>query len=64
MTNDLATEAAKLSPPAIVSTLTLGGVALSQWVLAATLIYTVLQIILLIPKAVQFIRKVRNASDH
>lgn len=42
--------AAKTAPPVAVSIFTLAGHPLQDWVLIATLVYTVLQIILLWPK--------------
>lgn len=40
--------AAKVAPPATIGALTFAGVDLSQWVLLATLVYTLLQITFLI----------------
>lgn len=50
MTNhhDIANEAAKAAPAVTVGGLTLFGVGLSDWVLLATLIYTVLQVFFLL----------------
>lgn len=50
MTNhhDIANEAAKAAPAVTVGGLTLFEVALSDWVLLATLIYTVLQVFFLL----------------
>ena len=42
--------AAKTAPPVAVSLFTLAGHPLQDWVLMATLVYTVLQIILLWPR--------------
>ena len=42
--------AAKTAPPVVVSAFTLAGHPMQDWVLLATLVYTVLQIILLWPK--------------
>ena len=44
---------AKLSPPVIVSGLTLGGVQLQDWLVMVTLLYTVIQIIIALPKLKQ-----------
>lgn len=44
---------AKASPPVAVSGLTLVGVQLQDWLIIATLIYTVIQIIILLPKLKQ-----------
>lgn len=46
--HELATEAAKAAPALTVGGLTLFGVGLSDWVLLATMIYTVLQITFLL----------------
>lgn len=62
-TRDTLIEASKASPPVAVGGLSLAGVSLSDAVLAATLIYTVLQIYFLlrdkwyIPRKVQHGRK-------
>ena len=42
--------AAKVSPPVIVSGLTVAGVQLQDWLIMATILYTVIQIIILLPK--------------
>lgn len=44
---------AKASPPVVVSGLTLGGVQLQDWLILATILYTVIQIIILLPKLKQ-----------
>jgi hypothetical protein len=46
--NDLAASAAKVMPPVSISVATLLGLGLSDWLLVATIIYTVLQTIFLI----------------
>ena len=51
---------AKVSPPVVVSGLTLGGVQLQDWLIIATLIYTVIQIIILLPKLKQSFSDWRN----
>ena len=51
---------AKVSPPVVVSGLTLGGVQLQDWLIIATLIYTVIQIIILLPKLKQSFNDWRN----
>ncbi|WP_221795926.1 hypothetical protein [Aquisediminimonas sediminicola] len=43
----------KASPPIAVVAATLGGLSLQDWVLATTLFYTVLQIILLIRRTLK-----------
>jgi len=40
---------AKTSPPVVVSGLTLSGVQLQDWLILATILYTVIQIIILLP---------------
>lgn len=40
--------AARLAPPVAVSGLTLFGISMSEWVLLATLIYTIIQIYILL----------------
>lgn len=46
--SDILQEAYKAGPPATVATLTLAGVALQDWVLLATLGYTILQLYFLL----------------
>ena len=41
---------AKTSPPVVVSGLTLAGVQLQDWLILATILYTVIQIIILLPE--------------
>ena len=41
---------AKVSPPIAVSGLTLAGVQLQDWLIMTTLLYTVIQIIIALPK--------------
>lgn len=57
---DLFAAAAKASPPLTVSGLAVVGVSLHEWVLIATLIYTVLQILLLVRN---FIKNRRGDVD-
>jgi len=45
--------ATKASPPLAVTAATLGGMSLQDWVLIATLLYTLLQIVLLIRRALK-----------
>ena len=45
--------AIKTSPPVIVSGLTLGGVQLQDWLIMVTILYTVIQIIIALPKLKQ-----------
>ncbi len=44
---------AKTSPPVVVSGLTLAGVQLQDWLIMVTLLYTVIQIIIALPKLKQ-----------
>ena len=44
---------AKTSPPVVVSGLTLAGVQLQDWLIMTTILYTVIQIIILLPKLKQ-----------
>ena len=44
---------AKTSPPLVVSGLTLAGVQLQDWLILATILYTVIQIIILLPELKQ-----------
>lgn len=59
--NEIAGEITKAAPPVSVAGLGLAGVSLNQWVLIATLIYTVLQIVWFIYS--KFIRGERNGSE-
>ena len=49
----LSMAAAKVSPPVIVSGLTVAGVQLQDWLIMATILYTVIQIIIALPKLKQ-----------
>lgn len=49
----LSVAAAKVSPPIIVSGLTVAGVHLQDWLIMATILYTVIQIVILLPKLKQ-----------
>jgi len=44
---------AKTSPPVVVSGLTLAGVQLQDWLIMATILYTVIQIIIALPELKQ-----------
>lgn len=46
----LSVAVAKASPPIAVSGLTLAGVQLQDWLIMATILYTLIQIIILLPK--------------
>lgn len=65
MTNhsEIATEAARAAPAVTVGGLTLFGVALSDWVLLTTLVYTVLQLYFLLRDKWYLPRKARNDSS-
>ena len=51
---------AKTSPPVVVSGLTLAGVQLQDWLILATILYTLIQIIILLPKLKQSFKEWRN----
>ena len=51
---------AKTSPPVVVSGLTLVGVQLQDWLILATILYTLIQIIILLPKLKQSFSEWRN----
>ena len=51
---------AKTSPPVVVSGLTLAGVQLQDWLIMATILYTVIQIIIALPKLKQSFKEWRG----
>ncbi len=51
--NGLSMAAIKTSPPVIVTGMTLAGIQLQDWLIIATLLYTVIQIIIALPKLKQ-----------
>ena len=51
--NGLSMAAIKTSPPVIVTGVTLAGVQLQDWLIMATILYTVIQIIIALPKLKQ-----------
>jgi len=51
---------AKVSPPVIVSGLTVTGVQLQDWLIMVTLLYTVIQIIIALPKLKQSFKEWRG----
>ena len=51
--NGLSMAAIKTSPPIIVTGVTLAGVQLQDWLIMATILYTVIQIIIELPKLKQ-----------
>ena len=56
----LSMAAIKTSPPVVVSGLTLAGVQLQDWLIMATILYTVIQIIIELPKLKQSFKEWRN----
>lgn len=56
----LSVAAAKVSPPVIVSGLTVAGVHLQDWLILATILYTLIQIIILLPKLKQSLSEWRK----
>ncbi len=56
----LSMAAIKTSPPIIVSGLTLAGVQLQDWLIMATILYTVIQIIIALPKLKQSFKEWRG----
>ena len=51
--NGLSMAAIKTSPPIIVTGMTLAGIQLQDWLIMATILYTVIQIIIELPKLKQ-----------
>ena len=56
----LSMAAIKTSPPVIVTGMTLAGVQLQDWLIMATILYTVIQIIIELPKLKQSFKEWRN----
>lgn len=56
----LSMAAIKTSPPVVVSGLTLAGIQLQDWLIMATILYTLIQIIILLPKLKQSFSEWRN----
>ena len=56
----LSMAAIKTSPPIIVTGMTLAGVQLQDWLIMATILYTVIQIIIELPKLKQSFKEWRN----
>ena len=48
---------AKVAPPVVVSGMVVAGYPLQDWLIVLTIIYTVIQIVLLLPKLWQMWRK-------
>ena len=58
--NGLSMAAIKTSPPVIVTGMTLAGIQLQDWLIMATIIYTVIQIIIALPKLKQSLKEWRD----
>ena len=56
----LSMAAIKTSPPIIVTGMTVAGVQLQDWLIMATIIYTVIQIIIALPKLKQSFKEWRK----
>ena len=56
----LSMAAIKTSPPIIVTGVTLAGVQLQDWLIMATILYTVIQIIIALPKLKQSFKEWRG----
>jgi len=56
----LSMAAIKTSPPIIVTGMTLAGIQLQDWLIMATLLYTVIQIIIVLPKLKQSFKEWRD----
>lgn len=54
----------KLSPPVTVSALSIAGVGLQDWLYILTGLYTALQLLLLTPKLIGFVRRAIGALRH
>ena len=58
--NGLSMAAIKTSPPVIVTGMTLMGIQLQDWLIITTLLYTVIQIIIALPKLKQSLKEWRD----
>ena len=56
----LSMSAIKTSPPIIITGVTLAGVQLQDWLIMATILYTVIQIIIELPKLKQSFKEWRK----
>jgi len=56
----LSMAAIKTSPPIIVTGMTVAGIQLQDWLIMATILYTVIQIIIALPKLKQSFNEWRN----
>lgn len=54
---EITTESVKVTPPAIVSLMHVGGMTPADWVTVLTLLYLALQIGLLVPR---YLKRIRN----
>lgn len=58
--NGLSMAAIKTSPPVIVTGMTLAGIQLQDWLIMATILYTVIQIIIALPELKNSLKEWRN----
>ena len=58
--NGLSMAAIKTSPPVIVTGMTLMGIQLQDWLIMATILYTVIQIIIALPELKKSFKEWRN----
>ena len=58
--NGLSMAAIKTSPPVIVTGMTLAGIQLQDWLIMATILYTVIQIVIALPKLKQSFNEWRD----
>ena len=58
--NGLSMAAIKTSPPIIVTGMTVAGIQLQDWLIMATILYTVIQIIIALPKLKQSFKEWRK----
>ena len=58
--NGLSMAAIKTSPPVIVTGMTLAGIQLQDWLIMATIIYTVIQIIIALPELKKSLKEWRD----
>ena len=58
--NGLSMAAIKTSPPVIVTGMTLMGIQLQDWLIITTLLYTVIQIIIALPKLKKSLKEWRD----
>ena len=56
----LSMAAIKTSPPIIVTGMTVAGIQLQDWLIMATILYTVIQIIIALPNLKQSFKEWRN----